>query len=213
MTDGPTTPPPAGPPGSPASLVDRAKNLIVSPSTEWERIDAEPATLGGLFTSYVMILAAIPPIAMAIGLFLFVPRGVTIYGLSYGITTGGILAGAIVQYGLGLLSVYIVGLIVDALAPTFGSARNQIQAMKVAAYYPTAAWLAGALLILPALGALAMLVGAIYSLYLLYVGLPRLMKTPADKQVGYFVVTLLVAIVVLAIVNMVANRVVYGGLL
>lgn len=216
MTDGPTTPPPPPPsggmPGAPVSLVERAKGLIVSPKDEWQRIDGEPATVGSLFTSYVMILAAIPPIALAIGLFLFVPRGVTAYGMTFGITTGAIVAGTIVQYVLGLVSVFVIGLIIDALAPTFGSTKNQTQAMKVAAYYPTAAWLAGLLMIVPALGVIALLVGAIYSLYLLYVGLPILMKTPPDKQVGYFVVTLIVAIVVLAVINAIVNRVVYGGM-
>lgn len=207
------TDPRAPMPGSSASLVDRAKNLLLTPKTEWPRIDAEPATVQGLFTSYVMILAAIPAIATAVGLFLFVPRGVVVagYGVTFGITTGSIIASALVQYVLSLVSVYVIALIIDALAPTFGSTKNQIQAMKVAAYYPTAAWVAGALMIVPALGVIALLVGGIYSLYLLYLGLPILMKTPADKQVGYFVVTLIVAIVVIGIINSVSNRLVYGG--
>ena len=223
MTDGPVTPPPSPtppPPPSPGpagmgpqkSLVDRAKDILVAPAAEWQRIDAEPATIGGLFTSYVMILAAIPAVAMAIGLFLFMPRGVTVYGLYYGLSTGGIIAGAVLQYVMNLVGVYVVGLIIDALAPTFGSAKNQLQAMKVAAYYPTAAWVAGALMIVPQLGVVALLVGGIYSLYLLYLGLPILMKTPQDKQVGYFVVTLIAAIVVLALINTIVNRIIYGGM-
>jgi hypothetical protein len=206
MTDGPTVP------GGSKSLFERVKDLIVSPKSEWAVIDGESATVGGLFTGYVMILAAIPAIALAIGLFLFVPRGLTVYGISYGVSAGGIIAGALVQYALGLVSVYIIALIIDALAPTFGSTKNQIQALKVAAYYPTALWVASILLIVPALGVIGMLVGGIYSLYLLFLGLPVLMKTPQDKQVGYFVVTLIVAFVVLAIVNTIANRIIYGGM-
>ena len=215
MTDGPTTPtpPPGGMPGAPGpSLVDRAKNIIVSPKTEWPRIDAEPATIGGIYTSYVMILAAIPPVALALGLILFLPSGVTAYGMVFGITTTSIIVGAVLQYGLALASVYIIALIIDALAPTFGSTKNQLQAFKVAAYYPTALWVASILLIIPGIGFLAMLAGGIYSLYLLYLGLPVLMKTPADKVVGYFVVTLIVAIVVLGITNAIVNRVIYGGM-
>src|SRR5688500_19234038 len=110
MTDGPTTPtpPPGGMPGAPGpSLVDRAKNIIVSPKTEWPRIDAEPATIGGIYTSYVMILAAIPPVALALGLILFLPSGVTAYGMVFGITTTSIIVGAVLQYGLAFASVYI----------------------------------------------------------------------------------------------------------
>lgn len=200
-------------PGVSPSLIDRVKNLLMTPKTEWTKIDAEPATIQGLFTGYVMILAAIPAIAMAIMFFLFVPRGVVVAGMgvSFGITTTSIIAAALITYVLSLVSVYVMGLIIDGLAPSFGSTKDQLKAMKVAAYYPTAAWVAGLLLIIPGIGALAALVGGIYSLYLLYIGLPVLMRTPADKQVSYFVVTLIIAIVVLGIINMVGSRIAYGG--
>lgn len=218
MTDGPTTPPQSGLPGRQKSLVDRAKDIIVTPKTEWPVIDAEPSTIGGIYTSYVMILAAIPPVATAIGLLLFVPQAaneVQAYTRAMGlptITTTSIIVGAVVQYLMALASVYVMAMIIDALAPTFGSTKDQLKAFKVAAYYPTAAWLAGALLLIPAIGIIVLLVGAIYSLYLLYQGLPVLMRTPADKQVGYFVAVLVVAIIVLGIVNTVTNRIIYGGM-
>lgn len=207
------TDPRSSPPGVSPSLVDRVKNLLMAPKTEWPKIDAEPATVQGLFTGYVMILAAIPAIAMAIMFFLFMPRGVVVAGMgvSFGITTTSIIAAALITYVLSLVSVYVMGLIIDGLAPSFGSTKDQMKAMKVAAYYPTAAWVAGALLIIPGIGALAALVGGIYSLYLLYIGLPVLMRTPADKQVPYFVVTLIVAIIVLGIINTVGSRIAYGG--
>ena len=211
MTDGPVSPPPqGGMPGAPVSLVDRVKNILITPKTEWDRIDAEPATIGGIYTSYVMILAAIPPIASAIGLFLFVPRG-SVYGVAFGLSTGSIIAGAVVQYLLGLASVYIMALIIDGLAPTFNSQKDQLKAFKVAAYYPTAAWVAGIVMVVPML-AILVLVAAIYSLYLLYLGLPKLMRTPEDKVVPYFVVTLVVAIVVFIVIGAIANRIIYGGM-
>jgi Yip1 domain len=200
-------------PGVPPSLVDRVKNLLMTPKTEWPKIDAEPATVQGLFTGYVMLLAAIPAIATAIGLFLFVPRGVVVAGIgvSFGITTTSIIASAVISYVLSLVSVYVMGLIIDGLAPSFGSTKDQLKAMKVAAYYPTAAWVAGIGMLVPGIGGLVLLVGGVYSLYLLYLGLPVLMKTPADKQVSYFVVTLIVAIIVLGIINTIGTRIAYGG--
>ena len=191
-------------------LVDRARDILMKPKEEWAVIDREPATIGGLYTGYVMILAAIPAVAFLIGMLLFVPR-LSIPGLSFGISTGSIIAGAVVQYLLALASVYIMALIIDGLAPTFNSQKNQIQAFKVAAYYPTAAWLAGIVLVLPQLAILA-LVGGIYSLYLLYQGLPVLMKTPEDKKVPYFVATLVLAIIVFIVIGQIANRIVYGGM-
>lgn len=198
--------------GPPKGLVERVKDLLISPKTEWAVIDRESTTVSGLFTSYVMILAAIPAIATALCLFLFVPHGVTVYGVYIGISTTSIVVGAVLQYVLGIASVYIIGMIIEALAPTFGSTKDQLKAMKVAAYYPTAYWVVSILLIIPGIGLLASLVGGIYSLYLLFLGLPVLMKTPPDKTVGYFVVTLVVAIVVLGIIGAVCNRIVYGGM-
>ena len=89
-----------------------------------------------------------------------------------------------------------------------GKAQNQNQAMKVAAYSYTAAWIAGVLSIIPMLGLIGMLIG-LYSFYLLWVGLPILMKTPADKAAGYVIVTIVVAIVVWIVIAMIAGAI--GG--
>jgi sterol desaturase/sphingolipid hydroxylase (fatty acid hydroxylase superfamily) len=115
-----------------------------------------------------------------------------------------------VQYILGLASVYIMAMIIDGLAPNFGGTKDQLKAFKVAAYYPTAAWVAGILYIIPLLGLLA-LIAAIYALYTLYLGLPKLMRVPQDKTVSYFVVTLVIAFLVFMVVGYVANRITYGG--
>jgi hypothetical protein len=202
--------------GRPKGLVDRAKDIILSPKTEWDVIDGEASTIGGIYTSYVMILAAIPALCNTLGLLFFLPRPseeVAAMGRAFGVpvfSTSSIIAGGVVQYVLALASVYIMALIIDALAPSFGGTKNQLKAFKVAAYYPTAAWIAGVLMIIPLLG-LLVLVAAIYSLYTLYVGLPKLMRVPTDKTVGYFVVTLILAIIVFVVVGYIANRIVYGG--
>src|SRR3546814_386237 len=92
------------------------------------------------------------------------------------------------SYVLTLAAIYIVALVIDALAPTFGGQKNPIQALKVAVYSGTAGWVAGIASLLPTLAILGGLVGGLYSLYLLYLGLPRLMKAPEDKAVVYTVV-------------------------
>jgi hypothetical protein len=53
-------------------------------------------------------------------------------------------------------------------------------------------------------------VGALYSLYLLYLGLMRVMKSPQDKAVGYTVVVLLVAIVVGLVASYVTTMIALG---
>lgn len=206
MTDGPTTPPPAPPPptpppGAPASLVDRAKNIIVSPKTEWPRIDAEPATIGSIFMSYVLILAAIGPIASLIGQQVF---GIGGFGFTWKPPIGFSISVAVISYVLALVGVYVISLIIDALAPSFGGTKNSVNAFKVAAYSWTAAWLAGIFQIIPALAILT-LVG-LYSLYLMYTGLPRLMRVNEDKAIAYTAVVILIAVVVWIVIGYVAWR-------
>jgi hypothetical protein len=176
------------------ALVDRVKNILLSPRTEWPVIDAEPATVASLYTGYIMPLAAIPVICQAIGMSLF---GITIpfVGTHYRTPIVGALTSAAVMYVFSLVAVFIVALIVDALAPTFGGTKNQVQALKVVAYSYTASWVGGIFSLLPALGIIGVLFG-LYSLYLLFLGLPVLMKSPPDKAVGYTVVVVICAIIV-----------------
>jgi hypothetical protein len=183
-----------------SSIVERAKNILMQPKAEWPRIDAEPATVGGIYRNYVLILAAIPPLASAIGQLVF---GFRILGIVYRPSPQQVIGTAIAQYVLSLVGVYVIALIIDALAPTFGGTKDQVKAFKVAAYSSTAGWVAGIFGIIPMLGWLA-LIGAIYGLYLLYLGLPLLMKVSADKAVGYVVATIVASIIVYFVVMMVA---------
>ncbi|WP_126009376.1 Yip1 family protein [Sphingomonas koreensis] len=173
-----------------SNLIERIKNILLKPKEEWERIDAEPATVGGLMTGWVVPLAAIGPVAGLIGGLVFGYGGM--FGITIRPSVTMAVTGAVISYLLALLCAWLFSKIIDALAPSFGGQKNPVQAMKVAAYSGTAAYLAGVFQIIPALGILGLL--GLYSLYLLYLGLPRLMKAPADKAMGYTIVTVVVAI-------------------
>lgn len=177
-----------------SGLVSRVKNIILSPRTEWDRIDGEPATIKGLYTGYICILAAIPAICVVIGH--LVPIGAFGVFLHYS-PIAAICAGILYYVGQ-LIGVAITAMVIDALAPSFGGQKNQVQAFKVVAYGMTAAWLAGVFNILSTLAILG-LVG-LYSLYLLYLGIPKLMKAPEDKAMGYTVVAIIVAAVVYVVI-------------
>lgn len=191
MTDQPSQP------AVDPALVARVKGILLQPRLEWERIDGEFATTQTLFTRYAMILAAIGPICSLLGGLLFKHTPIV-----------GALVSALINYGLALLGVYVLGLIINALAPSFGSVPSKIQAMKVAVYSWTAAWLVGVFGLIPPLGLLVIL--GLYTFYLLFVGLPILMKTPEDKKVGYFVVVLIVALVVFMIIGAVVSGVTWA---
>ena len=179
------------PVSNPSSLVDKIKSILLTPKEEWPRIEAEPATIGSLYTSWVIILAAVPAICGLIGGLVF---GYSFLGITYRPSITGAISTAIVTYVLSLVQVFVLALIIDGLAPTFGGTKNQVQAFKVAAYSATAGWVGGVFQILPAIAPLAILAG-LYGIYLLYLGLPLLMKSPADKAMSYTVVTIVVAIV------------------
>ena len=176
------------------ALVDRVKNILLSPRTEWPVIDAEPATVASLYTGYIMPLAAIPVICQAIGMST-IGMTIPLIGTHYRTPVVSAITSAAVLYVFGLIAVFIVALIVDGLAPTFGGTKNQVQALKVVAYSYTASWVGGIFALVPALGIIGFLF-ALYSLYLLFLGLPVLMKSPADKAVGYTVVVVICTIVV-----------------
>jgi hypothetical protein len=184
------------------NLIQRVKRILVSPRAEWEIIDTEPTTPAALYTGYVLPLAAIGPIAQIIGYSVF---GITVPFMgTYRVPIGSAITSAIVSYILTLIATYVLALIIDALAPTFNGQRSQIQALKVAAYSSTAAWVAGIFALIPGLRLLGIL--GIYSLYLLYLGLPVLMKSPREKALGYTLVVILAAIVLFMIIGVIAGR-------
>jgi hypothetical protein len=198
-------------PGSAASgIVARVKSILLQPKATWEVIDGEPATIGGLYRGYIIPLAAIPAICGAIGTSLI---GAGAFGIHVKTPLVAALVNGVVGYVISLAVVYVMALIIDFLAPNFGGTKNQIQAFKVATYSYTASWVAGVLLLLPALSLLTLL-ASLYGLYLLYTGLPRLMKTEEDKALPYTAVVIVAAIVLSIIVLAVMGAVTMatGGL-
>ena len=180
-----------------ANLIARVKAILLQPKATWDVIDGESATVGGLYRSYIIPLALVPVVCGLIGSQVF---GFGAFGISYRPPIIGALVSAVVQFGLSLAHVFVLGLIIDALAPQFGGTKNPIQAFKVAAYAMTASWVAGAFGLIPALGILA--IAGLYSLYLLWVGLPKLMKVEAERATAYTALVILAG-VVMAIVIMV----------
>ncbi|MGJ7500672.1 Yip1 family protein [Variovorax sp. ZT5P49] len=173
------------------NLVERAQSILLKPKATWPEIDAEPADAASLYKNYVMILALIPAVASFIGLSLI---GIGAFGVSFRVPIVSGLANMIVGYVLSLVMVFVLALIIDAMAPTFEGTRSQIGALKLSAYASTAAFVGGIFSLLPSLSVLGAL-AALYGVYLLYTGLPVLMKCPPDKAIAYTAVVVVCAIV------------------
>ncbi len=172
-------------------LMDRAKAILMRPKETWDLIEGETQPISDIYRSYVIPLAAIPPVANFLRESLF---GYSAFGITYKPPFFTALTSAITSYVLSLVSLFLIGWIIDALAPSFGATQNRLQAFKVGAYAMTAAWVAGILGLIPGLWGLA-IIGGLYSIYLVYLGLPKLMKVPENKIVPYMLVAALAAIV------------------
>jgi hypothetical protein len=172
-------------------LVDRVKGILLAPRTEWGVIETESGDPAFLFKNYVAILAAIPAVCGFIGRLAY-------FGFARS------LSFAIISYILAFVVVYVVALIIDALAPTFNGEKNPANALKLAVYSSTPGWVVGVFSLLHGFGVLRLL--GLYGLYLLWLGLPRLMKSPPEKAVGYTVSVVVCAVVA----SIVAGYIVYG---
>ncbi|HSW84947.1 MAG TPA: Yip1 family protein [Usitatibacter sp.] len=173
------------------NIVERVKGLATDPKVEWRAIDAEEITVQDLFTKYVMIVAAIPPVASFIGLCIV---GSGPFGSTVRMPLGAGVAYAALSYLLSLGWVYVLAMVIQAFSPKFEGHGEFIDALKIAAFTPTPAWVAGVFGIVPALSIIGNLVG-LYSFYLLYTGLPALTEPPQEKEVPFFCVVVLTMIV------------------
>jgi hypothetical protein len=180
------------------NLVARAKGILTNPRQEWVEIDNEPLNLGDVLVGYVLPLAAIGPIAMIIGWTAFG------FGGLFRLSIGAAIGAAITSYILTIAGIFVLAWVINALAPNFSATQSMPQAIKVAVYSSTAAWVAGIFNIFPALAILAVL-GGLYSLYLCWLGLPILMKAPADKATSYVIVVIIAIIVVYFLIGAIAR--------
>ena len=186
------------PPGALASpLLARVKNMVLTPRTEWPVVASETTSIGQLYVSYVAPLALFAAVLAFIHVTLIgvhVPFGGTIrQPFSMGVTS---LVFTLVGAFVGLL---IVGVVINALAPTFGGVRDLRQAVKTAAYAFTPAWLGALFGLLPAFSTLLQLAADCYAVYVLYLGLPVVMQGKQEKAAGY-TATVVVCTIVLGFV-------------
>jgi hypothetical protein len=186
---------------SPNELIGRVQRLLLSPAAEWDKIDTEGADVAGIYQSYILPLAGLSALAGFIGMSIVGVAGFRIAFLSG-------LIQAVISLGLACALVYVMALIINALAPQFGAKEEFGQAFKVAAYAPTASWIGGLFMIIPALWFMA-LIGGLYSLYLLFVGLPKLMKPAADKSLIYTLAVIGCMIVIAIVFSFIVRSIVF----
>ena len=179
------------------NLAERVKGILLAPRDEWPKIAAEPASVQSIYTTYVMLLAAIGPIVLVLASALFDGFGL---GAGFGVRA------AIVDYVNALVVIALLAAIVDVLAPSFGGRKDYVQSMKPVAYSFTSVFVAQVTLIVPVLGWLVILLASIYGFYLFFLGAPILGRCSADKAAPFTLVVVLCAIVLSYLIQ----RIIFG---
>ena len=174
--------------------------LLSNPRRAWVNIRDDNCSISRCYFSYLMILAAIAPIAGFIG--------TTTIGWSIGqgdptyLSPKSAFFIAIIYYFAMLTNVFILGMTVRWMGKTYGCDISLTQGIKLATYTATPILLIGIVELyptlwvnfvigLPALG---------YTIYLLYIGVPIVLKMSETK--GFLLSSALVAMGLVSLVSL-----------
>ena len=185
------------------SIVERAKNILLKPASEWNVIAAEPASIGGLFTGYAIPLALLPVISAILFTGLLGISAADMTGLGGGMSTGitAIAGMAVVSFVLSLFTLFLMGTIVKLVSPSFNGTSDKLQAMKLMTYASTPTWVVALISWIPFLGALVTVAAIAYVVYLIYLGLSPVLGVPQEKVAGFTIVIVLIYVVLALIIS------------
>lgn len=182
-------------------LVERVQEILLRPRDAWHDIRDEKTTIRRLYVSYALILAAVPVIAQLIGMTVI---GITFLGVRYRAPFPGAFGHAIASYILSLVGLYVFAVILNALAPGFGSRKDLYGAMKLSVYSSTPYWVAGVLLVFPGFSPVVVIL-SLYGFFLLYLGLPIVMETPRERINLYFILLAVISMVISVLTGILAT--------
>lgn len=184
------------------NLIERVKNILTTPKTEWEVINGESATPQSLLMGYVLPLAVVAAIGPVLSGLLFAG----VFGFKYFIIT------AVIGFVAQVVAYYITVILVDMLAPSFGSEKDMNKSAQLVAYSFTPSFIAGILSFIPILGALISLAAWVYGVYIMYLGMAPLKKTPEDKKVVYLVVVYVILIAIYFVIAAILGAILFAAM-
>jgi len=185
------------------NLVERARNILFTPKTEWNTIAGESATVASLLTGYVVPLSLIPVLATIINGLLWSSAG-------YAVMRFFIIA-AIGAFVKSILTYVITAYVVDLLAVNFKSEKDINRSAQLVAYASTGYWVSTILGVVPYLGWLGIIAGASYSVFLMYLGVGPLKKTPEDQRIVYVIITIVLMLVAMFVIEAIYNAMFFAG--
>lgn len=167
-------------------VINRAKEILSAPRAAWEQIKTEPLSGPHILWRYVAPMAIVP--AAAFYLRFFFGKG-RIWVHFFSTAVYFLLCLALAPVGAHVLAVIGRKLAVEG---------ESIDFQKLVAFSLTPAFLGGAFLLLPWLSGLTFLI-AFYSLYLLNVGIPVLVRCPDEGALTFSVASMAVLYVLFVI--------------
>lgn len=193
------------------SLITRVQNIALRPKEEWPVIAGETTSVASLYMGVIIPLALIGPVCMFLSALVFGQR-IPVLNVTVHPAMGVLFGSMVVSYVLALVAAGVTAVIVEKLAPSFQSSGDLTQALKLVAYSQAPFWVSGVLNFIPIIGVLTFLV-ALYGLYLVYLGMPVIMKTPPDKVLPYLLVVIGVSIVLWIVISVVTSAIVGTGVM
>ncbi len=184
------------------NLIERVKNILTTPKTEWLVIEGETTTPAALLTSYVLPLALLASLSGVLTGLLWAGT----FGMQFWLIM------AVVTFISAMIGFFVSSYVIDMLAPSFGSEKNINRSAQLVAYSWTASWIGSMLSFIPVLGWLLAIAGAIYSIYTMYLGLGPIKKTPEDKKVVYLIVSFLVMIVISWVIGWILRSIIFKAM-
>ncbi len=182
--------------------ISNAKDVLLTQNAEWTRIMSEENDKQSLLRYGMMLIAIVYAILFAFSL-LFTMNMAFIGGIS----TTYIITMVVVQFALGIASLYFIPMILAAIAPSFGGKNDSLNALKLFVFTATPSWIGTAFSRIPILGWLIALAGGVYAIFLFWSHVDEAMSIPADKKVGYVIVSVLVLAVIYIVIGAIGGGV------
>ena len=162
------------------NFISRVTEILFSPKQAWVAIREESTDVTTLYTQYIMILALIPAVSTFIAM-------------------------SVIGYVAWLLMIYVLALLTDLLAPSFNAQKNPMNALKLIAYSSTPSLLGGLFVLVPILSSLLALAASLYSVYLLFQGIPVMMGVAREKALPYTAVLTIGSIVAAVLIGLASS--------
>lgn len=176
--------------------------VLYHPKDEWKLIREEHYSALKCYTAHMIWLAAIPPLAAFIGT---TQMGWSIAGGEFvRLTVASALPIAIAFYVALLAGAGVMAWFVHWMEKTYGSQSSFDDCMVLTAFTATPMFLAGLAALIPVLWFDVLVgMGAVaYTIYLLYTGVPVIMKVPEDR--GFFFASSILTVGLVVLVGMLA---------